>query len=153
MKIQYNEGNETLLSFVKPLWEKTRDFHSSISPYFSEKFSSQNFEWRKEGLLEQAQNGQMKVSLAKDLENDRYIGYCISVISNREVGEIESIYIEEEYRRNGIASNLMNRALSWMDENSVKSKKISIAVGNEEVIKFYQKFGFYPYHISCESID
>ena len=37
-----------------------------------------------------------------------------------------------------------------MDNMCVKNKKIIIAVGNEELISFYQRFNFYPRHITLE---
>lgn len=32
-------------------------------------------------------------------------------------------------------------ALKWMDENSVKTKRVNVAAGND-VLKFYEKYGF-----------
>ncbi|MCE7697491.1 MAG: GNAT family N-acetyltransferase [Methanobacterium paludis] len=38
----------------------------------------------------------------------------------------------------------MQRALSWMNENELKTRRILVANGNEESIAFYKKYGFYP---------
>lgn len=150
MNIHYIDGNEELLPYMKPLWEKTKDYHSEISTHFSEKFSSLNFESKKQILTEKTIDGRIKIILAKDKDTNIFIGYCVAIIDNKNIGEIESIFVKQDYRRNGIARNLMNKALRWMDENSVKGKKLLVAVGNEDVLKFYKSFGFYSYQILLE---
>ncbi|MGZ7048012.1 MAG: GNAT family N-acetyltransferase [Methanobacterium sp.] len=88
--------------------------------------------------------------MVKDEDTEKLIGYCISYISEDNTGEIDSIYVVENYRLSKIGDTLMKRALSWMDEKSVKSKKIKVAVGNDELISFYHKFDFLPRHIIFE---
>ena len=46
----------------------------------------------------------------------KHIGYCISTINLELVGEIESLYLEKEYRNQGIGEELMNRALTYLNE-------------------------------------
>ncbi|HOM01892.1 MAG TPA: hypothetical protein PLH43_03585 [Acetivibrio sp.] len=67
MNIIYLEGKEELLVYVKPLWENTRDYHSSISTYFSSKLSSQNFESRKREFKNKSADGQLKVNRSNNL--------------------------------------------------------------------------------------
>ncbi|MGZ7134721.1 MAG: GNAT family N-acetyltransferase [Methanobacterium sp.] len=83
----------------------------------------------------------------KDEDTKENVGYCISSILEDNTGEIDSIYLVENYRLSGIGDTLMKRALKWMDEKGVKSKKIRVAVGNDELISFYHKFDFLPRHI------
>ncbi len=151
--VGYFPGGEEFLADVKPLWEQTRDFHSDVSLYFSSKFGQQNFNARKAGLQEKSLQGKIRIILAKDLDCDKYIGYCVSIIDREDIGEIDSLFVEPFYRKNGIAENLMKMALNWMDEECVKTKKLSIAVGNESVLEFYKKFNFYPYQIILEKKD
>ena len=84
------------------------------------------------------------MNLAKDAFKGRFVGYCVSSISPEMEGEIDSIYVEEEYRSEGIGGSLIQRALSWMDENGIKKRVIVVANGNEESIAFYKNYGFYP---------
>ena len=45
-------------------------------------------------------------------------------------------------------------ALVWLEQHSVKTKRISVAVGNEQVLQFfYEKFGFLPKAIFLEQIS
>lgn len=108
---------------------------------------------RKKELLDKSINGHLKIDIVKYRDTEETIGYCISSISDKKNGEVDSIYIEEEYRSIGIGAHLIKRALNWMDEKGVKSKKIVVAVGNEELLSFYQKFDFLPRHIVLEQKD
>ena len=38
----------------------------------------------------------------------------------------------------------MQNAIEWLDDNNVRSKTLSVVVGNEEVAEFYKSVGFYP---------
>jgi len=85
--------------------------------------------------------------------SNRYIGYCVSTVDNRKVGEVESLFIEDRYRGLGIGDNLMKKALSWMDNVSTVKKIINVAYGNEKVFSFYSKYGFYPRSYITEQIE
>ncbi|MDP8228372.1 MAG: GNAT family N-acetyltransferase [Candidatus Electryoneaceae bacterium] len=145
--IQYIEGNEDQLDLIGPLWEKLNEHHKAVSAHFSESFPHFNFRWRKTGLLEKVQGDDIRVDLAKDAENDRYIGYCLSTIVQNKYGvrgEIESLYVEPDYRNSGVGGILMKKALEWMDDRGVERKILGVAVGNEDTYDFYKGFGFFP---------
>ena len=72
------------------------------------------------------------------------MGYCISGIDQDGIGEIESIFIAEEFRGQNVGEALMQHALHWLNDQGVTSKVIDVAVGNERVFKFYARFGFFP---------
>ena len=86
----------------------------------------------------------MRIDLARDIKTDKLIGYCVSTVNQDKQGEIESIYIEKDYRRRGIGGNFMKKALAWMDGLSVTKRVIGVAAGNEEAFPFYARYGFYP---------
>lgn len=74
------------------------------------------------------------------------IGYCISKISDG-IGKICSIYVENEFRHTGIESKLMYADLDWIESNYVNAITINVAVGNERVLSFYNKFNFFERHL------
>ena len=102
------------------------------------------FDRRKKELLEKSGKGAMRIDIAKDANTRVIIGYCISTISEKKQGEIESIFIEEDYRRHGIGDNFMEKTLAWMDSLAVVKKIIAVAAGNEEALIFYSRHNFYP---------
>jgi ribosomal protein S18 acetylase RimI-like enzyme len=150
MNICYIELNNNEINLIKPLWKNLKVHHHRLSSHFPERYMQFTFEERKEEILKKSGNGTLKIDIVKDEDTMQYIGYCISSISKENVGEVDSVYLNEKYRSLGIGTHLMKRTLNWMDEKNVKSKKIVVAVGNEELLSFYEKFDFLPRHIILE---
>lgn len=150
MNISYIELGKEKIDEIKPLWEELNDHHGDLSTHFSEKHEKFSFSDRKKQILKKSENGTLRIDIAKDNNTNNYVGYCISSISDELVGEVDSIYLKEKYRSSGIGKQLMNRALEWMGDEGVNDKKVVVAVGNEELLSFYEKYGFYPRHIILE---
>lgn len=97
--------------------------------------------------MRKARGDYIKVDIASDSENGLDVGYCISTIVETDfgrIGEIESVFVESNYRNRGIGRNLMKSALEWMDDRKVDRKILGVVEGNEGVYEFYRRFGFYP---------
>lgn len=141
-QIRYTETDEKEIDLIVPLWGKLRTHHQERSLYFKDDIGRMTWETRKAVLLEKAKTGAVRVELSRD--KDTLVGYCVSSISGEKQGEIESIYIEKEYRKSGIGDHFMKTALKWMNDRGVSRKVIGVAVGNEEAFGFYKKYGFYP---------
>jgi ribosomal protein S18 acetylase RimI-like enzyme len=144
--IEYIETDEKDIDLIRPLWEQLNEHHRALSPHFSSHYETFTFERRKDDLLHKTKNGLMHICLAKDIDPGRYVGYCISSLlkdRDRPVGEIESIYVNSLYRSNGIGDTLMRKALEWMDTHGADTKKVSVGAGNEDVLPFYARYGFY----------
>jgi len=142
--IKYIETDQSGLDFVGFLWEKLNEHHRVRSLHFAEHFARMIWDVRKNELLKKSINGFMRVDIAKDVETGKLVGYCISSVTVAKVGEIESIFIEKEYRRSGIGDVFMKKALKWMEGLSVTRIIIGVGAGNEEVFPFYARYGFYP---------
>ena len=145
--ICYIEVGAQELDRIKPLWERLTEHIKLRSTYFSKWFRTRTFEQRKEELLRKATEGKLRVDLAMD--GGQEIGYCVSSISYG-IGEIDSIFVEDSYRSSGIGSELVKRALSWMDKDQIERVKLAARIGNEEVLPFYRSHGFLPKHILLE---
>jgi ribosomal protein S18 acetylase RimI-like enzyme len=142
-KVKYTSGNQTMLDDIGALWEKLNLHHLDCSENFKDHFRAMTFERRKAELLQKTRHGELRVDMALD-ETGQPIGYCVSSIDKAKTGEIESIYIEKDYRRLGIGDTLMKNALSWMDEKGAEKKTVVVCVGNEQAFGFYVKYGFAP---------
>lgn len=150
-RFEFVTGSVELLDYVQPLWEKLNKHHESKSIYFKDKFKNLNFDVRK-GKFVNDNNLEVKVDLIKDLETNAYIGYCISTVNKELIGEIESLFVEKEYRKYGLGDQLMNRAIEWLDNAEVKTKIIGVAEGNEDVLDFYKRYGFYKRRVILEQV-
>lgn len=151
IKFEFINGSGELLDLVQPLWERLRKHHETKSNYFSNEFRNFKFEVRKNKFIKDG-NILVKIDLIKDIEKGKYIGYCISTINKDLIGEIDSIFVEEEYRKHGLGEKLMNRALYWLNNNNAETKIIAVAEGNEDVMEFYQRHGFYKRRVILEQI-
>lgn len=150
MNVNYIELNEEQIDLIKPLWDELRNYHGKLSTHFPERYIMVKFEDRREEILKKSKNGTLKIDLVEDKNTASYVGYCISSISEENVGEVDSIYLTEKYRSSGIGSTLMGRAINWMDEKGVETKKIVVAVGNEDLLSFYERYNFFPRHLILE---
>ncbi|OPY28955.1 MAG: putative acetyltransferase [Methanocella sp. PtaU1.Bin125] len=136
--VMYLELGADYLDMIRPLWEGLNEHHLVRSPNFRQHYEQMTFEVRKRDLLKKPQ---LRVILAA--EEGRPIGYCVCTIDG-ETGEIDSIFVEEAYRRSGIGEELMRRAIAWLDAGNARKKIVAVAAGNEAAIPFYESFGFLP---------
>lgn len=143
MFISYIKENEVALDEIRPLWEKLRSHHHEKTRDFKKRFSSMTFESRKNSILENT-NGCL-VEFARNNETGDYVGYCVSTLYKNGNGEIDSLYVDPEYRGKRIADRLVNDAIEWLHSRDVKEINIYVAAGNEEVFGFYERFGFRPF--------
>lgn len=149
--IKYTFGSKEILELVKPMWDKLNNYHKENSINFKSHFESLSFE-RKVKRLEADSNLEIMVILVKNLSKDIYLGYSISIVTKDKVGEIDSIYVDQDYRKYGIGKRLMNESIAWLNSKDVNKKILYVANGNENVFDFYGKCGFYPKMILLEEI-
>ena len=150
MSITYTAGDKNRLDAVAPLWEKLRAHHRALSEHFKPHFDAVTWETRKRDLLEKCAGGGLHIDFA--FNGGTMAGYCVSTIDARRRAELESIYIEEDCRRRGIGTMLVEKALAWMDEKGAAQRQIGIAAGNEEALPFYRRFGFEPRAVIVEQV-
>jgi diamine N-acetyltransferase len=123
---------------VRTLWEKLRAYHAPLldeTPPFL-------FEPRKQEILGKAAAGKLRIELVSVASHTTDIAYCITTMSADGCGEIESMFVEEHFRGCGVGSELVSRALAWLDSVGASSKVVTVAHGNERALAFYQRFGF-----------
>jgi len=143
--IKYKVTDIREIDLIEPLWILLNEHMRTRATTFNRHFERMTFDDRKEHFEKVAMAGLLRVDLAFDPAlKKRYAGYCVSSLSPEKTGEIESIFIHEEYRSRGIGSALVNRSLAWLDENGSVRNRVSVSEGNETAWDFYKKFGFYP---------
>jgi [ribosomal protein S5]-alanine N-acetyltransferase len=143
-EIEYLEKNQNDLDIIRPLWDKLNAHHITVSKYFKDTRAVTTFDMRKKQLMEKSYQGALRIDLARDAVTKEYIGYCVTSVDPEKQGEIESIYVEKDYRLSGIGDSLMTRALAWLETVTVKKTILGVAEGNEGVFAFYRRHNFYP---------
>ena len=142
MAIEYTSTDGEGLDLTNELWRKLIKHHAALSPHFSTQIAKRTSEQRNRELLASFSKGDIHIDLARDGESGKLVGYCISTIRDDTEGEVQSIFIEEEYRQRGIGDTMMEKALQWMEVRGISRKVIAVAYGNEEVFPFYSRYGF-----------
>ena len=149
MNIGYFEKDANDISMIENLWNKLNSLHSGLSPFFPDEYRNKAFNERKNELLEKAGNGILKIFIAMNMDNGNMAGYCVCSI-NDSIGEIDSIFIEEEYRGYKIGDEFMKKSDEFFSLNLVKKQVLSVYAGNENVIRFYNKHDYYQKYIILE---
>lgn len=147
--VHFVEGSAELLDKVGILWRKLNRHHQTISTHFRDSMALMTFEQRRASWLKRTESGQLRIDIAVLRQQEDPIGYCITTIDNT-LGEIESLFVDEAYRKMGLGTVLMERSLNWLDQNSITKKRLNVAMGNDEVLNFYRRFGFLPRAIILE---
>ena len=142
--VEYRPTDLREIDLIRPLWEKLNAHHRNNARAFRDLYRTWTFEDRKAYFEKVAGAGDLRLDLAVDPASGQCLGYCVSSFSQDGTGEIESVFVEEPYRSQGIGTNLITRALAWLDLHHPERVRVSVADGNEEAFPFYRKFGFYP---------
>ena len=143
VNVTYVCGNHSLIDRIVTLWEELNKQHLSLSPYFKDYYRTLTFEDRKRSIQQKALGGEIRVDLALN-DSGKPIGYCITSIDRTLTGQIDSIFVDQQCRGQGIGTLLMEKALNWLKVKGAKKNIVSIAVGNEQAYVFYEQFGFFP---------
>ncbi len=140
----FREAGADGVDAIRTLWGKLSLHLAGLSPRFGEHWRSRTFEVRKQKLLEKAGAGKLRVELVASVSEGASVAYCVCTLSADGVGEIESIFVEQHLRGQGIGSELIRRALTWLDSMGVTSKTVWVTHENDEALAFYRHFGFHP---------
>lgn len=62
-------------------------------------------------------------------------------------GYIADLWVEEAYRKQGVAPHLLEKAYEWFKEQGVSRVQIEVDVENQSGLKFWEQAGFAPFEI------
>lgn len=78
------------------------------------------------------------------------VGFLSSTVAHRTdhlpkiIGNISSIYIQENFRRQGIGSRLVREACRFFRSKNAESLNLRYVLGNSEAERFWKTLGFKP---------
>ncbi|MGX7111571.1 GNAT family N-acetyltransferase [Gemella cuniculi] len=114
------------------------DFSKYLSFQYRIDLESSNNEWanhNQELLYEDIRSENIKQLIIKD--DDKIIG-TVNIIEKDDFFEIDNLYVDEKYRKQGIASHLISFAI----KNENKSNVLLVADANDTPKYMYEKMGF-----------
>ncbi|MBE6152823.1 MAG: GNAT family N-acetyltransferase [Firmicutes bacterium] len=81
-------------------------------------------------------------------ENNKIIGYLYGFIQNNgdtyinDVAQLDTIFIDEKYRKLGIGNALIEEFKKWTKKQHVKYIELKVCNNNVNAISLYKKIGF-----------
>ena len=127
---------------IRPLWDELRIYTRDINTHFKSYYENLDFEER---IQKFSQPGvRANIDVAIDRASGRIVGYALASVDAEQMGELDSFYVLEEFRRMGIGDELLTRAIAWMKRQKPRQMMILTAVQNREVLALYARHGFYP---------
>jgi diamine N-acetyltransferase len=141
-EIAYREITVDRIDEVRLLWEKLNAYHLELSPHLAKEIDCRTFDRRKQDLAAKANAGKIRIELVADDKRD--IAYCVSSVLASGVAEVDSVFVDIQFRGSGIGTELMRRALAWFRAAGATSIVVSVMHGNDKALTFYQRFGFRP---------
>jgi len=88
--------------------------------------------------------------------NGKIIGYLAGSISEQisyiieTFAELDNMCVNEEYRRYGVGTLLMNEFKKYCKDNNIENIKVTASAKNTKAIQFYMKNGFEDYNVTLK---
>ena len=149
MKIIIRKATNKDLSEMIELIRDLTDYHYKIDKYykpFSKYKGLYNY------MKDQLKDKNVKILVVED--GGKIIGCIVGVITKapsyitpKKIGNIDYIFIKENYRHKKIGEKLLKELLKWFKEKKIKHVEISVDARNKIGVKAWRKFGFYDYRI------
>ena len=74
--------------------------------------------------------------------DNNIVGYTFIKGIDKETALLDGLYVEEEYRNKGIATELIKTAFETCKNNKIKFLDVNVMYQNKEAQSFYNKLGF-----------
>jgi len=99
--------------------------------------------WSKESVAREIEVNNLSNILVAELD-DKVVGY-MGIWFILDEGHITNIAVKEDFRNNGIATRMMDRAIDLAKEHNANCFTLEVRASNMEAIELYKKFGFIEY--------
>lgn len=142
MDFEFTVGGWELLDEVEPLWTELNRHHIESSTHFAATYENMTFQERRKVIDRRPPDTKLRVELLMVKGSKTYVAYCVTSLTPDGAGEIESIYVDDGFRRLGLGSRLVRNAIKWLDEQGARKKRLWVASGNEQAFHFYERHGF-----------
>lgn len=134
-------------------WAREMSYPDYRSEWFS--LTSQVSEFY--GYLERTAQDERAIAEIIETEDGRTVGYLWSTFCEDEesgfrFAEIQEIYVEEEFRRLGVATQLYEYAEAKARRNNAKVLRAGTGVCNRASIQLHERLGFTPYRYEFEKL-
>ncbi|HZK07208.1 MAG TPA: GNAT family N-acetyltransferase [Bacteroidales bacterium] len=124
--------------------------HSDLDPYF---VPTDAVEEVYRDFMERSLLSEDRLLLVAEIDG-KIVGYAAAEIQARSPifriaknGYINDVFVEEEFRKLGIAREFLTELKKWFESKGIKHVELSVLADNEVGKKTWAKFGFETYEI------
>lgn len=135
------------INSIQPLWEQLNALHGEYSTHFRQFHQTFTFSERIKKLHDKE-----NLIIFTAFDEDVPVGYCIVSLDDA-CGEIDSLFVAPDFRKQGIGGKLMQNTLQWLKKLHCMHINVLVAEGNEKVSPFYERFGFKPKATMLKLLD
>lgn len=125
---------------IRPLWVECEKYHDGLAGDHSHRNFDHDFsEWIKRVTA----TNPFRVVVA--ISDDKVVGFCSANYDRAgEWGDLSRLVVDQEYRNTGIGRSLAKEMTDYLRHNLHHGARIalSVAAGNESVMKLYASVGF-----------
>jgi ribosomal protein S18 acetylase RimI-like enzyme len=133
---------------IVALWGELAHHHAGLDPAFAPSAHWQDeYRYFVRSLL--GRDDALAVVAVRDAH---LIGYAVGRLTvlpgffeERRRGYIHDVVTRPAYRRRGVGRRLVQTLLDWMAGAGVATVELTVAVGNDAAIAFWERMGFSPY--------
>ncbi len=75
-----------------------------------------------------------------------YLAACVyerSWMSLNPIAELSNMFVEPDFRRQGVGGQLMDAFKTWAHQQQARRLKVGAATGNQSALAFYRRHGFH----------
>jgi diamine N-acetyltransferase len=150
--VNYREVGADGIDEVRPLWERLRGYHAALPDWpFAGEVAATPFERRRQELLAKAAGGALRVEIATPTSGyAAAVAYCVATLTAAGRGEVDSMFVDSEWRGRGVGTELLRRALHWLEGRGAITTSVAVAHANSAAASFYSRFGFAPRTLMLE---
>ena len=145
MPVIYETGGVEFLDRIQGMWERLNAYQAEVSPDFPDTFKGRTMDSRRARWVASGVNG-LRIRMA--VQDGKDLGYCLSFIGAKMDGVLESLFVDDSLRGQGVGLALSRDALDWFRERGAKSVDLEVTVGNDHAKGFYEKLGFRPFKLT-----
>lgn len=129
---------DTINNLLTLLIQDERKYNSNINP-----------EFKVTNMYNNKINDDSRLILVYEVEG-KVIGYIYGFLDESPVtiypeATLDALYVEESYRGNGIATELINEFVKWCKENHAVSIEVGVLSKNNKAVNLYRKNKFISY--------
>ncbi len=128
----------TVDNLLTLLIQDERKYNKNINPDF-----------KVDGWYQRFINDDNRIILVYEIDS-KVVGYIygyidLSPVNIRPVAILDALYVEESYRTNGIATELIDEFINWVKSKDAISIEVSVLLENNKAINLYLKNRFKKY--------